>query len=888
MKHSCRKSLILLAAATALLVASEISQAQQLFSENFDVDHTANWTPNPGAGNNDANFFFDYSTVGIPSAPHSTGGTTRGVRLRANFQATGVFTGISVSPNGQSFSGDYKITFDFWSNFNGNAAGTGNGTTLLTGAGIGTSGTTPQHANATPTSVWFAQTGDGGNSATSKDYRAYSSATGAGTVTGYAVSSGVYAAGTGTTVGDSANAYYLPLGTNTVPAAQTAFTPTQTGTTIAGAPGFKWHTAEILKVGNAVKYSIDGLLIFTVDATGLTMDGGNIEFIQSDINATVSTDATAPTYAFGLFDNITVTNISATVTVSATTPTAAEPGASSGVFTITRAGTDVTGSLTVNYNLTGTAVNGTDYTNEFGVAIPNSVTFLPNETATNVAVKVVDDSLSELTETVVLTLGTGGGYAVGVPASDMVTIADNDAQLLQISAVSPSMYEHTPNDYATFRITRLGDLNFPSPLVIDATNIVFAGLGGTAGSNVDFVVANLPVQIDSGVVSVDVNLVKPVNDPALEGTETVVAGLTAGTDYAVSVNTASINLIDDEYVTPERILFSDSLSGDSSANWKTNFAANNGIDDQRVRWGYTLATDGVSNAPSGSLTALKLTVNKDEGSANGAAGLNLYPLSQSFSNNFAVRFNLYLTLSTGGTTEYAIFGINHSGSKTNWIIQSSTGSVTNTDSDGFWFALSADGSHSSPGDYVLYRGNGAPAPPLAVASVSAATLTNILKSPPFLFPGALDNAVGSETGTWADVEIRKVNNTVTLRINNSVIISQGNATNYSSGNIMLGYMDPYPSVGSDGAVYYSNLRVVNLTPAITSVTKSGSNLVIDFITSDLFDTATSFKVQSATGVTGPYTDDATASIALVTTGSFQATIPYAPTATALFYRIRHQ
>jgi hypothetical protein len=127
-----------------------------------------------------------------------------------------------------------------------------------------------------------------------------------GSGTGYLVGSGVFAAGTGVNAADNANAYYASLGGNTVPAAQTALTPTQTGTTAAGAPGFKWHTGTIIKQSNTVTYYIDGLLIATVNASAATLSGGDIELIQSDINAGVSTDTTAPTYTFGLFDNILV------------------------------------------------------------------------------------------------------------------------------------------------------------------------------------------------------------------------------------------------------------------------------------------------------------------------------------------------------------------------------------------------------------------------------------------------------------------------------------------------------------------------------------------------------------------------------------------------------
>jgi hypothetical protein len=66
---------------------------------------------------------------------------------------------------------------------------------------------------------------------------------------------------------------------------------------------------------------------------------------------------------------------------------------------------------------------------------------------------------------------------------------------------------------------------------------------------------------------------------------------------------------------------------------------------------------------------------------------------------------------------------------------------------------------------------------------------------------------------------------------------------------------------------------------------TGTNIQVNFTTGDLFDTAGSFTLQSAADVTGPYTDDGTATITLLTTGSFRATISYnGPTR---FYRIRH-
>src|SRR5262249_28917684 len=128
------------------------------FAENFDVDHSANWTTTlslVGSTASDANYFFDYGSVGIPSAPHSSGGTTRGLRLRANFAASGPAQGLSVSPTGQSFNGNYTLQFDLWENYNAPVFQGGNDSTQFTNFGVGTSGTFANVATGTADCVWF-------------------------------------------------------------------------------------------------------------------------------------------------------------------------------------------------------------------------------------------------------------------------------------------------------------------------------------------------------------------------------------------------------------------------------------------------------------------------------------------------------------------------------------------------------------------------------------------------------------------------------------------------------------------------------------------------------------------------------------------------------------
>ncbi len=291
---------------TSMATLSMLSMAaigsSQLYSDNFDTDTSANWTVNNGPSDGTATFSFDYSTYGIPSAPGS-GGTTRGLRMMAN-QSGGIFSGLSVSPNGQSFSGDYLLRADVWMNFVGPAPAGGSGTTQLGGMGIGTNGTVaqwPGFAN----SIYFMTTLDGGSTA---DWRAYSSAA----VASYADGNPVYYA----TTRNSSNPYYAPFGGGVPPAAQTALFPNQTGAAQAGCIAFGWHKSIIMKFGNFVTWTVDGLPIARVNLSTVTLSGGNILLNHSDTNAGSSTDPNDFLNAT-IFDNVRVHAVPEPMTLTA-------------------------------------------------------------------------------------------------------------------------------------------------------------------------------------------------------------------------------------------------------------------------------------------------------------------------------------------------------------------------------------------------------------------------------------------------------------------------------------------------------------------------------------------------------------------------------------------
>jgi hypothetical protein len=282
-------------------VVAQSSFGQIVLNDDFDSNSTANWVVNLGGGNNAANLFFDYSTIGIPSAPNSVGGSTYGAKLSANLgPTTGFSGGVSISPLGGSFLGDYILTFDMWINFNGPFPGGGNGSTQMTGAGIGTTGTQSINHGTPNGAVWFAATGDGGNGDTPGDYRAYVN----GAV--LAANSGAYYAGTAANSRNDLNSYYAGLGGVSAPAAQVALYPQQSGTINTGAAGMQWHEVTLTKTNGFLNWNISGRDIALVDLTGLTLST-NIALIHSDINTGISSDANREALAFGLIDNVVVT-----------------------------------------------------------------------------------------------------------------------------------------------------------------------------------------------------------------------------------------------------------------------------------------------------------------------------------------------------------------------------------------------------------------------------------------------------------------------------------------------------------------------------------------------------------------------------------------------------
>ena len=114
------------------------AHAITMFSDDFNnVASAANYSAiATDPASSFPTFAWDYSVLGIPSAPSSGDGSTLGLKMDANFSAPNAAEGLTVFTNAQ-YSGNYTVKFDAWLNANGPFPAGGSGSTNYLTAGVG-------------------------------------------------------------------------------------------------------------------------------------------------------------------------------------------------------------------------------------------------------------------------------------------------------------------------------------------------------------------------------------------------------------------------------------------------------------------------------------------------------------------------------------------------------------------------------------------------------------------------------------------------------------------------------------------------------------------------------------------------------------------------------
>ncbi len=279
------------------------------------------------------------------------------------------------------------------------------------------------------------------------------------------------------------------------------------------------------------------------------------------------------------------------------------------------------------------------------------------------------------------------------------------------------------------------------------------------------------------------------------------------------------------------VLFADTFDTDTAANWNLFWGAANSIADYTADWAFDYGAtpytfNGVTgpippapNSADGNTRAVRFTVNNNDTTAATAA-VNIYPKGQSFSGNFALKFDLWINYPGGaggtgsgvaGSTEYAICGLNHLGTQVNWAAPSASSS------DGIWFAANGEGGTTN--DYRAYLGNlsgtQTELTPLGTSGLTASNNTASIYQN--LFPSTRFETAGAPGKNWIEVELRQTNNLILWILDGTVVAQRTNTSAFTSGNIMLGFMDPFSSIASpaeNAFVLFDNVRVEDLDDSL--------------------------------------------------------------------------
>lgn len=266
------------------IVDDEQDAGTVLFSDTFETDSSANYNVlfNAADGVEDytAEWAYDYSQDGIPAAPHSAPGATKGLRLKVNKDGTGSPAAVVVFPKGQVFTNDYAMRADVYISIGLEAAGQ----TEHTLFGINHSGTKAlRHGWADTDGLWFAVDGD------ASDNRGY----------------GFYGSldATAPTLLKSSRAFDWAF-----PSPPYAFAGAPNNTTNratgAGAGGI-WADVEVRQQAGVITMKVNGTPIFTITNT-YTFDRGTVMLGHNDEFASIGSPDN-----YSLWDNLRVVKLAA-------------------------------------------------------------------------------------------------------------------------------------------------------------------------------------------------------------------------------------------------------------------------------------------------------------------------------------------------------------------------------------------------------------------------------------------------------------------------------------------------------------------------------------------------------------------------------------------------
>jgi len=234
---------------------------------------------------------------------------------------------------------------------------------------------------------------------------------------------------------------------------------------------------------------------------------------------------------------------------------------SSGVESVSSAGLTVNLSaasglnVTIDYAVTGTATgSGTDYTLTNGTLTINA-----GETSGTVTISnIVDDSIAEGSETVIVSLSNPNNATLGSDDTHIYTIIDNDKPNIDFNTLNSSGDESVSSTALTVDLSA----TYTHNITVD-----YAVTGTATGSGTDYTLADGTLSISAGEKTGTITITDIIDDTLDEENETIIVSLSnpnnaiLGTDV---VHTYTINDNDNSPAVDFNITSSESDEPSSS------------------------------------------------------------------------------------------------------------------------------------------------------------------------------------------------------------------------------------------------------------------------------------------------------------------------------------
>ena len=572
----------------------------------------------------------------------------------------------------------------------------------------------------------------------------------------------------------------------------------------------------------SVNYSVTGGTA-TGTGTDFTLANGTLNFTNGgatsqNINFTVNNDTlyesnetiiitlASPTsanlgintvYTYTINDNDPIPTIGFSLTSS--------NGAESSTSPTTNVALSAASGLTttVDYAVTGgTATGGgSDFTLAAG-----TLTFNPGTTTLSLPLSIINDTNTELNETLIITLSSPSNANLNANTTHTYTIQDNDPPTVAFNASSSSGSE------STTAVTLPVSL---SAVYASTVTVNYAVTGGTAtGGGTDYTLASGTLTFTSGTSTQNINLTV-VNDTLGETDETIIVTLSAPSNATLGTNTSHTYTITDE--DPTTVAFSTTSSNGSEATTAVTIPVTlSNTNASTVTVGYSV-TGG--NA-TGSGTDYTL-----------AAGTLTYTTGVT-SQNISITINNDILLESNETIEITLASPTVASLGTNTV---HTYTIIDNDTPSVGFsAATSTGAESVTSVNI----------PVTLSIVSGSTVTVDYAVTGGTATGSgTDFTLASGTLTYTsgvtsqNIPITIVNDTLN-ELSETIIVTISNPTVANLGAITshtytITDNDPIPSLSINNvSVTEGNSGTVNADFTVTLSAASGRTVTVDYSTSN--------------------------------------------------------